>query len=91
MINFLLGFALTVNSNQKLPKTNSSPLKIGHPKKETSIPTIRFQELLLLVSGSVSFLHVQQQKVGYKYCNHLMFIFFIQNVAIIQRKALKLI
>ncbi len=36
-----------------LPETNSSPLKIGHPKrKRESIPNIHFQVLLLLVSGS---------------------------------------
>ena len=39
-----------------LPETNSSPLKIGHLKKETtvySIPIIHFQVRLLLVSGRV--------------------------------------
>ena len=38
-----------------LPKTNSSPLKLGFPKrKRESIPTIHFQGLLLLVSGRVT-------------------------------------
>ena len=32
-------------------ETNSSPLEIGLSQKETSIPTIHFQVLLLLVSG----------------------------------------
>ena len=32
------------------PKTNSSPLKIGHPKRKLVFPTIHFQVLLLLVS-----------------------------------------
>ena len=33
------------------PKTKCSPLKIGHPKRKLSVPTIHFQVLLLLVSG----------------------------------------
>ncbi len=38
-----------------LPETNSSPLKIGNPKRKlVHIPTIHFQVLLLLVSGRVS-------------------------------------
>ncbi len=38
-----------------LPETNSSPLKIGHPKRRvvSSIPTSHFQGLWLLVSGRV--------------------------------------
>ena len=45
-----------------LPKTNSSPLKIGHPPKGNDrIPTIHFQVRLLLVSGRV---HLLQLKVN---------------------------
>ena len=39
-----------------IPETNSSPLKIGNPKrKRESIPTIHFQVLWLSVSGRVFF------------------------------------
>ena len=34
-------------------RSQESPLKIGHPKRETGIPTIYFQVFLLLVSGRV--------------------------------------
>ena len=30
------------NIHHTLPKTNSSPLKIGHPKKESTLPSIIF-------------------------------------------------
>ena len=44
---------LGIGSNT-LPKTNSSPLKIGNlPKGKDRLPTIHFQVLLLLVSGRV--------------------------------------
>ena len=35
------------------PETNSSPLKIGHPKRKSHLPTFDFQQLLFLVFGSV--------------------------------------
>ena len=37
-----------------LPETNSSPLKIGHPKRKLVFQPSIFQVLLLLVSGSVT-------------------------------------
>ena len=43
----------SLSQNVTLPETNSSPLKIGHPKKETSIPT--FQPSIVLRCENVSF------------------------------------
>ena len=34
-----------------LPKTNSSPLKIVHPKRKFNLPTIDFQELCQFQGG----------------------------------------
>ena len=56
-IHYKLGTACILILKLKpltLPKTNSSPLKIGRaPKGNDRIPTIHFQVLLLLVSGRV--------------------------------------